>query len=111
MIPLDSTSPLVRVLSEQRNFLQISWRKLAQEIGVDEFTLQRLRSEKTETTLMTLRKIAEFFHLEPDDVGQIALYEPRCVREKRLRKEGKKNEPAKKGSSAAEPSGDGPPEP
>jgi len=98
--PLES--PMAKTIVDYQSRRGITWEDLALEIEVDADILRALVYEKWDITLTTLHRIARYFEWDAVDVGIVAMYVPKGVKEK----EGRKNESKTKGPGAAEPSGD-----
>ncbi len=99
-------SPIAEALLSVKKRSKLPWTELAARIEVDPLTLVDQVNERRDTTIPTLKKFAAYFGWTAVDVGMMALYEPRAVREKRLKKEGKKNESSSKQGPGAPPGDD-----
>ncbi len=95
------SSPLVESLTSFKERRRIPWLELANNIGVDERLLRAYVREHRDATLPTLKRMAAYFGWTAVDVGIVAMYVPRGVREK----EGKKRE-QKKAATLDEPTDD-----
>ncbi len=101
-----STSPLAVALLLFKESQQLEWKQMQEELQIGKETLQAAIYEKRDITIPTMKKLAAYFQWTAGDVGRMVRYEPRGVREKRLKKEGKRREPKKDEPGAAQRAGD-----
>ena len=82
---VEGDGPIAKAIWDAKRHLDVSWDDLAKEIGLDDITLTRLGAGVQEVSVPVVQTLARYFRWTLDEVGQAVLYEPKKVKERRIR--------------------------